>query len=134
MLLSYIKQWHVEFNERTRVGRLSYFIQSLAIGLIYTVFAVAMAVSLHLGDTTNSIASYVLIFATAIFFICACLWALWVQLTLMMQRLHDFDVSGWWIVALFIAQAIPFIGLAALFTVMLVPGTSGDNRFGPQPK
>jgi uncharacterized membrane protein YhaH (DUF805 family) len=47
----------------------------------------------------------------------------------MVRRLHDVDKSGWWI----FAALIPF-GIVALITFWVRDGTSGDNRFGPDPK
>ncbi len=53
------------------------------------------------------------------------------------RRLHDCDMSGWWYLGLLVAGAIPFVGLLAslaLFVLMVLPGTAGPNRFGPDPK
>lgn len=53
------------------------------------------------------------------------------------RRLHDRDMSGWWYLGLAVAGAIPVIGFAAsiaLFVLMVLPGTDGGNRFGPDPK
>lgn len=46
------------------------------------------------------------------------------------RRLHDSDKSGWWQLLVF----IPSLGMLALFILMLLPGTKGDNRFGPPPQ
>ena len=45
------------------------------------------------------------------------------------RRLHDQDRSGW----LVLLNLIPYIGALAIFVIMLLPGTRGDNRFGPDP-
>jgi uncharacterized membrane protein YhaH (DUF805 family) len=45
------------------------------------------------------------------------------------RRLHDIDMSGWWIL---IALA-PGVGALALLVMHLLPGTDGSNRFGPPP-
>ena len=39
------------------------------------------------------------------------------------RRMHDTDHSGWWII-------VPFVNLY----FWCIDGTSGDNRFGPDPK
>jgi len=44
------------------------------------------------------------------------------------RRLHDLNMSGLWLLVL----AIPGIG-ALLFLGFLLPGSHGDNRFGPDP-
>lgn len=46
------------------------------------------------------------------------------------RRLHDSDKSGWWQLLIF----FPSLGILALFILMLLPGTKGNNRFGPAPK
>ncbi|WP_156841067.1 DUF805 domain-containing protein [Novosphingobium aquimarinum] len=56
------------------------------------------------------------------------------------RRLHDRDLSGWWYGGLIIASFIPFVNLLAgiggivLFVFLLLPGTPGPNRYGPDPK
>jgi len=53
------------------------------------------------------------------------------------RRLHDRDMSGWWYPGLAVAGLIPLIGILAsigLFVLMVLPGTAGSNRFGPDPK
>jgi len=53
------------------------------------------------------------------------------------RRLHDRDMSGWWYLGFFIAGFIPFINFIsgiAFFVLMVLPGTPGPNRFGPDPK
>jgi len=53
------------------------------------------------------------------------------------RRLHDRDMSGWWYLGLFVGMIIPlvnFIAAIAFLVLMLLPGTPGPNRFGPDPK
>lgn len=53
------------------------------------------------------------------------------------RRLHDRDMSGWWYLGLVVAGAIPLVGFVAsiaLLVLMVLPGTDGGNRFGPDPK
>jgi uncharacterized membrane protein YhaH (DUF805 family) len=52
------------------------------------------------------------------------------------RRFHDRDMSGWWVLGLAVAGAIPVIGLIASiasFVITLLPGTKGPNRFGEDP-
>ena len=46
------------------------------------------------------------------------------------RRMHDQDKSGWMILLGF----IPFVGGIILLVFMLLDGTRGPNRFGPDPK
>jgi uncharacterized membrane protein YhaH (DUF805 family) len=46
------------------------------------------------------------------------------------RRLHDTDRSAWWI----LIGLIPLLGWIVLIVFYLLPGTTGPNRFGPDPK
>jgi uncharacterized membrane protein YhaH (DUF805 family) len=53
------------------------------------------------------------------------------------RRFHDRDMSGWWYLGLVVVSLIPavgFIASIALLVLMVLPGTEGGNRFGPDPK
>ena len=62
------------------------------------------------------------------------------SLAVTIRRLHDRNMSGWWYGGLLIASFIPFInflaglGMLALLVVMMLDGTDGPNRYGPDPK
>jgi uncharacterized membrane protein YhaH (DUF805 family) len=46
------------------------------------------------------------------------------------RRLHDRDMSGWFM----LLGLIPLLGGLALLVIFFLEGTRGDNRFGPDPK
>jgi uncharacterized membrane protein YhaH (DUF805 family) len=46
------------------------------------------------------------------------------------RRLHDTNRSGGW----FFISLVPFIGGIWLLVLLVLPGTTGPNRFGPDPK
>jgi uncharacterized membrane protein YhaH (DUF805 family) len=48
---------------------------------------------------------------------------------LMILRLHDCNMSGWW----WLLSLVPYIGGLFSLVVMLLPGTEGENRFGGLP-
>jgi uncharacterized membrane protein YhaH (DUF805 family) len=52
------------------------------------------------------------------------------NLAVQIRRFHDQDKSGWFILLGF----IPYLGGLIIFVFMLLEGTIGDNRFGPDPK
>jgi uncharacterized membrane protein YhaH (DUF805 family) len=67
---------------------------------------------------------------------------LWPLAAVFVKRLHDLNVSGWWMLA---TLAIPpvssatnislwIIVLLVVATLSLLPGTSGNNRFGNDPR
>ena len=53
--------------------------------------------------------------------------ALLPRLAVLVRRLHDLDHSGWWLLLIF----FPIIGWLWFLVLMLMKGTSGDNRYGP---
>jgi uncharacterized membrane protein YhaH (DUF805 family) len=46
------------------------------------------------------------------------------------RRLHDANYSGIWLLLGF----VPLIGTLILLVLMLLPGTPGPNRYGPNPR
>jgi uncharacterized membrane protein YhaH (DUF805 family) len=50
------------------------------------------------------------------------------SLAMMVRRLHDIDRTGWWALLLFTV-----IGIFVLIYWECQKGTSGSNRFGPDP-
>jgi uncharacterized membrane protein YhaH (DUF805 family) len=53
------------------------------------------------------------------------------------RRLHDRDMSGWWYLGVIVASLIPILNIIVaigFLVLMLLPGTPGPNRFGPDPK
>ena len=51
------------------------------------------------------------------------------SLAVSIRRLHDANLSGWF----YLVGFIPCGGLF-LFILMLLPGTAGDNNYGPDPR
>ena len=51
------------------------------------------------------------------------------SLAVVIRRLHDSDRGGWWILIGF----VPFVGMIVLLVFMMIGGTRGPNRFGPDP-
>lgn len=49
------------------------------------------------------------------------------SLGLSVRRLHDINFSGWWVLLGF----IPFFGVIALIVFACIPGTDGENKYGP---
>lgn len=47
------------------------------------------------------------------------------------RRLHDINMSGWWI----LISIFPYVGQLVLFILLLLPGTNGPNSYGePSPR
>jgi uncharacterized membrane protein YhaH (DUF805 family) len=59
------------------------------------------------------------------------------SLAVTVRRLHDRDLSGWLVVLAGLLSLIPFVGfpIGLGFIVLLaLPGTHGQNTYGPDPK
>ena len=56
-------------------------------------------------------------------------------ISLDVRRLHDMELSGWWVLLLRIGSVIPYVGfvvaIGGLIWLGFVHGTRGSNRFGP---
>jgi uncharacterized membrane protein YhaH (DUF805 family) len=109
-----------------RAGRREY---GLSVGILFAVgFALSYAAPI-VGDGLSA----VLIFAQ-------------------IRRLHDFNRSGWWALAATLTPLVPAIPLmfmsgqedvglavgflaelALIVVIGVIPGSPGDNRFGPPP-
>ncbi|MDQ0316652.1 DUF805 domain-containing protein [Amorphus orientalis] len=55
--------------------------------------------------------------------------ALWSELALVVKRLHDRGLSGWFAALLF----VPLLNLVVFIVLGLLPGEKGPNAFGPAP-
>jgi uncharacterized membrane protein YhaH (DUF805 family) len=49
------------------------------------------------------------------------------SLAVAVRRLHDINCSGW----LLLLHLIPYLGALAIFVMSVLPGTRGENAYGP---
>lgn len=113
-------------SPRRRIGRLHWFAFSLLfwgiIGIGYNVWLHAALTDMFDYSGNADVISFGLLVVIAV----CCIVVSWI---LGIQRLHDFDASGWWILIF----ALPFINLIFGIVMWFLPGTAGNNRFGAQP-
>ena len=105
------------FKIPNRLCRTDYFI--IHIFILLSLTFILMIIS-TIFDSYNNIFVILLLFLFSVVFIA--------KLTCSVARLHDFGISGWWIVPL-----LPF-GPISEFLLMLLPGEKGSNRFGESTK
>ena len=58
------------------------------------------------------------------------------MISVTVRRFHDFNLSGWWVLAGFVLGTVPMVGwiaIVAILAVTLISGSDGENRFGPDP-
>ncbi len=103
------------FSFQGRVGRKPYWIFNLIIFLGGMVLGLFTEVSGDIGYINKPQIMFML-------------WILWPSLAIQAKRWHDRNKSAWWI----LISLIPVIGpVWALIENGFLPGTPGDNRFGP---
>jgi uncharacterized membrane protein YhaH (DUF805 family) len=67
---------------------------------------------------------------------------MWPLTAICVKRLHDLNVSGWWMLSAlgisYVSSALHVSGwiivLLAVALLSLIPGSSGNNRFGRDPR
>lgn len=106
-----------------RRNRLSFF----WIFLLFLAIDILLVVLLLTGSFGSATWLYFVLQVPRVFFFCI----------LAAQRLRDFGLTGW-LVLLFIPLAILdryiyVATLVAMIIVLVIPGTRGDNRYGPDP-
>jgi uncharacterized membrane protein YhaH (DUF805 family) len=125
-----------------RRARLSYLLAPLVVVVVLVVIALAGRALHAIGAPIAAMTLFVGVFLIAV-------GASWVSLAVSVQRLHDLDLSGWWIlvaVAIGLVQGVSetsgipalmllsgIAGLAFGVWLLVAKGTDGPNRFGPPP-
>ena len=57
------------------------------------------------------------------------LFCFYLVVVLMVKRLHDLNLRGWWL----LLALIPIVSIGLGNALFFVSGTAGPNRFGPSP-
>ena len=113
------------FSARGRLGRVRYIGYLVGLGLLINLLTVggggAVAALIDDAAVSQSIAlgGFLVLMALMV--------ALSVLLAI--QRLHDFDASGWWAVF----ALVPLANVVLYLLLLIMPGTQGANRFGDPP-
>lgn len=113
------------FSVSGRLGRLRYIAFSIALLLITwlgsSLLAGIIAAIMTLAVSKDAAMTAVWVMAAIIY------GALFIgSFMLAIQRLHDFDSSGW----LTLLLLVPLVNVIFGFILWFVPGTDGENRFG----
>ncbi|OGZ08328.1 MAG: hypothetical protein A3C93_06005 [Candidatus Lloydbacteria bacterium RIFCSPHIGHO2_02_FULL_54_17] len=110
-----------------RLGRWQFFL----LGLIVTVATMLLQWLMLPASAEAETAGTVRLLITSIIFTVVSALASW---HLMVRRLHDLGLSGWWIVLLFFLPAVPFLGdillLISLIALLFIRGESEANSYG----
>lgn len=106
------------FSPSCRIGRLRYFAHGFLMSLLWYALLIPGALLMMVSTTVGVIAIGIAYIAGIVLF---CI--------LMIQRLHDLDRSGWWLLLFF----VPLANIALAFYIMFWPGSDGSNKFGLHP-
>ena len=117
------------FSFRGRLGIIQYSARSILLLLVILVPVLAVVVGVF-GDRNleSSLNSPALLPAVAGLFALALAFII-VSAMFFVRRLHDLDMSGWYM----LITLIPLIGAVFSLYVLLKPGQTSDNRFGRRP-
>lgn len=119
---------YADFQGRSR--RLEYWMFALFIFLVTMAWGAVFAVLGGLSGYENGGGLGTLAIVWALVALVAYLAILVPSIAVQVRRFHDRDMSGWFVLLNF----IPYVGGLIVFVFMVLPGTVGENRFGPDPK
>ena len=114
---------YADFEGRSR--RKEYWMFVLLNALVIAFIAALVAVDIGPAEEPGGVTIIAIVLAAA--------WGLGTlipNLAVQVRRFHDQDKSGWFV----LLGLIPYIGGLIIFVFMLLEGTAGQNRFGPDPK
>jgi uncharacterized membrane protein YhaH (DUF805 family) len=113
------------FGVEGRIGRLRYLAWSLAMTFFVMIFAgIGGLAAYGLGSDSSLLAIAGGLVATVVFIA-----MIVVGIQIGVKRLHDIGWSGW----LLLVNIIPVVGSIFSIIMLVAPGSSGVNRFGPPP-
>lgn len=116
------------FSAQGRLGRVRYIGYSVGMGLLVNLIVAlvgGLAAFLQRGSSEEPTmglltGGVMIVFGLA---------ALVISFLLTIQRLHDFNASGWWSILIL----LPIANLVLYLILLIMPGTQGPNRFGNPP-
>ena len=115
---------------RGRLGRMRFLVYSFAVGLAANVImGILQAIFGVAAMDPDTMASGALPAGMMVVMLLVMIPMLIINLFITIKRLHDLNMSGWWVLLFLVPLLNVLFGLYLLFA----PGTDGPNRFGPPP-
>lgn len=114
------------FSVAGRIGRLRYLAWAMVLTLV--MLGVGSVATLLFFAIISSDSTAGLILSGLVAFMLCLVFAV-ISIQISVQRLHDIGWSGW----LWLLNLVPFVGSIFPFVVMIAPGNTGPNRYGPPP-
>jgi uncharacterized membrane protein YhaH (DUF805 family) len=122
-----LRPWrhYADFSGRSR--RWEYFLFFIAFYLaIFLLAVIGTIVSMSTAEVKEGEPGTIGIILAALLFVAGFVPALAVSV----RRMHDQDETGW----LVLVNFVPYIGGLIFFVLTLLPGTEGENDYGPNPR
>jgi len=117
------------FTSKGRIGRKSFILGGLGLLFSYIlVFGLVLITDAKLQNSQSQ-SSFGISFLLGILLLISLIMFLIAFVNLYVKRFHDIDLSGWFILAVF----LPYIGYLVTLIIAFIPGTQGENRFGDDP-
>ncbi len=111
------------FAPERRLNRLRYIQYAIVYGLVMAIIAGILGfVAGLISGSENGFLVRTVAFVTSFVWFAG-------YASLMIQRLHDLNRPTWWIVG----AIIPVVNFVLSIYLLVVPGTHGYNRYGPDP-
>ena len=116
------------FRLSGRMNRFPYFMWTVFLNTLFPIIGILIVLSILavVSDNSNSEDLEITISVLGgvfVFVLCAI-----AQLAITVRRLHDIDIHG--IVAFLLFTGI---GILMIFILWFIPGTRGNNKYGPDP-
>ncbi len=116
-----------------RLGRIRYiaysfglsFAAMIVIGIAMAMFGAGMSMFAGGGETANAgmgIGAIVFMLVIGVLYLAVIV----VSIMLVIQRVHDFNASGW----LCLLYFVPLVNLIFFLLLLFLPGTDGENQYG----
>ncbi len=118
-------QRYADFSGRSR--RKEYWMFTLAQAIVYLVLGVLIGIGAAMGDG-NSLGPIGYLGLGLMVLVALALVV--PNIAVSVRRFHDQGKSGWF----YLLGLIPYAGGLILLIFMCLPGTEGDNPYGPDPK
>ena len=116
------------FSAQGRLGRVRYIGYSVGMGLLVNLVMLLVGGLAGFVERGGGEEPTMGLLAGGMIIVVA-LAALVISFLLTIQRLHDFNASGWWSILIL----LPLANLVLYLILLIMPGTQGPNRFGNPP-
>ena len=124
------------FSYEGRLNRWPYFLRYIGCLVAYFILVIFLSIMVGIVAYSNTAIGNIITILISFLILIAALIMLVFMLMQAIKRLHDLDKSGWYLL-IRLAGIIPLIGwiivLGFDLYLFLAKGTTGPNRFGPDP-